>query len=266
MPNNVFEGLDELLAGQARAERQAEDDTQSILRELDDLKRRIDKAKGGAPQRQLTLKEFLADARQSWLWCGAADAFGKEKTRALLFGGLVLFLGLFSTLLNCAAIGFYSTFSLFENIWLLDTVFAMCHMVRMRRLHEVNDLSRHWWRRVSYDANGFLIHGRMKKRYKVFLVLSIISGFFNIVDCFAENVRGTSFNVAATVIELLFIVACVVFIRFADDFTFGYGFTRLDGQDLSGNSVTLFYTPIENKLYRERDFYQQYPLLEEKES
>ena len=208
---------------------------------------------------QVVLKRFISKAKKEYCWLGSESDFQKEKKSVLIFLAVLIGTIVFSTIFTSIAFGMYSTFTLFENIWLIMMCFVAFYLVKAKRFYDCYEFSLTSCFKFEPDADGVLRMGAPNKKYKVFLVLTCISTICNIVVVWLENKSGMA--LPATIFELAVIGLSIFVFNFkALDFFYGYSNFRFTGaNETTGQKVVLIYEPIMNKLYTEEDYLKNFP-------
>ena len=208
---------------------------------------------------QAVLKRFISKAKKEYCWLGSEEDFQKEKKSALIFLAILMGAIILSTIFTSIAFGIYSTFTLFENIWLIMMGFVTFYILKAKRFYDCYEFSLTSCFRFEPDADEVLRMGALNKKYKVFLVLTCISAVCNIIIAWVENKRGMA--LPATIFELAVIGLSIFVFNFkALDFFYGYSNLRFTGRnDTNTQTVVLIFEPIMNKLYTEEDYLKQFP-------
>jgi hypothetical protein len=208
---------------------------------------------------QVVLKRFISKAKKEYCWLGSEADFQKEKKTALILLATLIGAIIFSTVFTSIALGLYSMFTLFENIWLIMMCFVAFYLVKAKRFYDCYEFSLTSCFKFEPDADGVLRMGAPNKKYKVFLVLTCISAICNIIVVWMENKNGMA--LPATIFELaVFGLSIFVFNFKALNFFYGYSNLRFTGaNEATGKKVVLIYEPIMNKLYSEEDYLKQFP-------
>ena len=105
-------------------------ENKTVFERLDEIDAKLDKAISGKSQSetiqlprenpQATLKRFISRAKKEYMWLGSREDFEKEKRTTFLFVWVLIGVGLLATIFTSIAFKLYSTFTLFENIWLIQ--------------------------------------------------------------------------------------------------------------------------------------------------
>ena len=134
---NVFNQLDDLSAGQAEilseviGVRNKITSNESTINELKEKVARLEAQSRPVAHKKSDkelLQDFLRSSKKSWRWFGSSRDFKKAKQRlyALLYS--LLALGIISTIVSSISFGLYSTFTLFENIWLIFVIISFSNI------------------------------------------------------------------------------------------------------------------------------------------
>ena len=208
---------------------------------------------------QVVLKRFIAKAKKEYCWLGSEEDFQKEKKTVLILLATLIGAIVLSTIFTSIAFGMYSTFTLFENIWLIMMGYVFFYVAKAKRFYDCYEFSLTSCFRFEPDADGVLRMGTLNKKYKVFLVLTCICAVFNIIVVWLENKSGMALT--ATIFELAVMGLSIFVFNFkALDFFYGYSNLRFTGaNETTGQKVVLIYEPIMNKLYTEEDYLKQFP-------
>lgn len=211
---------------------------------------------------QVVLKRFISKAQKEYCWFGSESDFQNEKTSALIFLMILMGVIVLSTIFTSIAFGMYSTFTLFENIWLIMMGFMTVYVLKAKRFYGCCEFSLTSCFKFDTDADGVLRGGALNKKYKVFLVLTCISAVCNIAIVWIENKSGMA--LPATIFELgVFGLSIFAFKVKALEFFCGYSNLRFTGlNETTGQKVVLIFVPITNKLYTEEDYLKRFPFCE----
>ena len=119
---------------------------------------------------QVVLKRFIAKAKKEYCWLGSEEDFQKEKKTVLILLATLIGAIVLSTIFTSIAFGMYSTFTLFENIWLIMMGYVFFYVAKAKRFYDCYEFSLTSCFRFEPDADGVLRMGTLNKKYKVFLV------------------------------------------------------------------------------------------------
>lgn len=198
-----------------------------------------------APQN--AMKNFLISAKKEYPYFGDVSDFNKNKTTIKIMWVLVCVAGVLSTLFSSISFCFYSTYTLFENIWLICMFILYSYSVNSKKLMKDTELK-------NNSCNIFLkdIYGtwrdtfKLKKKYKWFKALAYISIFANIIMI---GLEGKSIIILSIIFEFIFFGLSIAFYRIYDDFSLGYSiFVLYKGYDNSKTKeVTILHQLNNNK-------------------
>lgn len=244
-------------------------ENKTVFERLDEIDAKLDKAISGNSQRetiqlprenpQATLKRFISRAKKEYMWLGSREDFEKEKRTTFLFVWVLIGVGLLATIFTSIAFKLYSTFTLFENIWLIMMLCTVKYIHKSQYYHECFEFSENSFFHFELDADGVLRCGHLKKRYKWFSVITCICAVCNIIVVWME--ANIMLALLATIFELaLGVLSIYVFYFKALDYFSGYCQLRFTGRnDSNTQTIFIIYDPILNKLYTEEEYKKQFP-------
>ena len=152
------------------------------------------------------LNEIIKDSNKQYMFFGTNDNLQERKKLSITLCIVLVVIGIISTIFTSIAFKVYSTFSLFENLWM---IFAIIMTVNLNKLKPVvSDIE---MKDISYfdyilDKDKTWINSYVElKRYKVFRIISYIAVACNMVVVWINGASG--FAAAATFFELLFVGA-----------------------------------------------------------
>ena len=241
----------------------------TVFERLDEIDAKLDKAISGKSQSetiqlprenpQATLKRFISRAKKEYMWLGSRADFEKEKRTTFLFVWILIGVGLLATLFTSIAFKLYSTFTLFENIWLVMMLCTVKYIHKSQYYHECFEFSENSFFRFELDADGVWRCGPLKKKYKCFSVITCICALCNIIVVWME--ATIILALLATIFELaLGVLSIYVFYFKALDYFCGYCHLRFTGRnDSNTQTISIIYDPTFNKLYTEEEYKKQFP-------
>ena len=244
-------------------------ENKTVFERLDEIDAKLDKAISGNSQRetiqlsrenpQITLKRFIGRARKEYMWMGSRADFETEKQTVLKFVWILIGVGLLATIITSIAFKLYSTFTLFENIWLIMMLCTVKYIHKSQYYYECFEFSENSFFRFELDGDGVLRCGQLKKKYKCFSVITCICALCNIIVVWTE--ANMMLALIATLFELaLGVLSIYVFYFKALDYFCGYCHLRFTGRnDLNTQTISIIYDPLLNKLYAEEDYLKQFP-------
>ena len=246
-------------------------ENKTVFERLDEIDAKLDKAISAKSQSetiqlprenpQVTLKRFITRAKKEYMWFGSRDEFEKEKRESLLFVWILIGVGLLTTLFTSIAFKLYSTFTLFENIWLIMMLCTVKYIHKSQYYHECFEFSENSFFRFELDDDGVLRCGQLKKKYKWFSVITCICALCNIIVVWME--ANIILALLATIFELALGVLSIYVFYFKVLYYFsGYCHLRFTGRnDSNTQTISIIYDPTFNKLYTEEEYKKQFPLL-----
>ena len=259
MPNNVFEGLDEILARQKQAEERSRQEHEEILEAINKVNAKAaeaDQVQRTVNQRNQSwsLKNFINRSIHEYMWLGTRDEFEKDKSVATLFTILSIVGICLCSIVTTATVGFYTTYTFFENIWLFLLLFVCKYVMKAQKNYSTLEYSQNSFERFTLDADGVLRPGPYKKKYKWFLILAVISFILNAICNWGSLI--------ALLLEVLVLGLNLFTVYKVTDFFAGYGPIRFIGMNDRGTAkVVIIFDTLQNKLYTEEDYLKQFPLM-----
>ena len=203
-PKNVFDKLDSIEETQSVTKAQSEE----ILKILKDIRNQqvVNQNYKINYQPQETgqnLKNFLKSSRKEHLWFGTINDFNKYKKIIYILCIALIAVGIISTILTSIALNMYSTFTLFENIWLIFVCIMFSYAVKAKKRMTDTDLMEHSNSVFIQDTDGtWRDTNKEKKKYRWFRRISYIAIVGNIICLWSES--ETAIAISATMFELAF--------------------------------------------------------------
>ena len=149
------------------------------------------------------LQKFAQSSKKEHVWFGPIDEFNKSKTIVRIICICLIVVAIISTILTSLAIRFYTTFTLFENIWLIFICIIFAYSIYAKKRMIDVDLKDHSCYAFIQDEDGtWRDTNKEKKRFKVFRIISYISVVGNIIVVWVYT-RGI-IAILATIFELAF--------------------------------------------------------------
>ena len=269
MPNNVFEGLDEIIERQKQAEEKAKQDHEEILdainkanagkqkhsetigqsATLDGVRETIDQR-----NQAFSIKNFIAHSVHEYMWVGDGDEFTKGKKLSLLLIFSSVLAIVICSIVSTALGHIYSTYTFFEDIWAAFMLFALKYTVVAKKHHLAVDLAFNSFYNYEQDADGVFRQGKLKKRYSIFFVICCLCFVFQAIVIWSSSIF-------AAILELLS-AGLIGFTAYkVKDFFEGYGPIKFTGLNESGVKTVIIFDLITNKLLIEDDYYKKYPFM-----
>jgi hypothetical protein len=208
---------------------------------------------------QELLKIFKKKSKKEYFWFGTGQEFSKSKNLLIASCVALIFIGIISTILTSIAFNLYSTFTLFENIWVFASCFILSHGIKTKKIMQDIDLKEHSCDKFIQDADGtWRDTDKEKKRYKWFRRISYFSVIFNIVGILTISSGGLV--VAATIFEILFFGITLTASLIRNDFDTTYGFIIVyTGRNMDNTqTVKAVFDVMEKKLFLYEDYMSMY--------
>jgi hypothetical protein len=189
------------------------------------------------------------------------DGFQKEKRRCIIL--LLSLLGaiLLATIVSSASLGIYSTYSFFENMYVVCVVCMLIHVLRAKRVYPTFEMKNNCSFLFFSTREGIFLMGKRKKRYTVFLVLSCIGAALNILCSLGDLMGEAKYKFFVFVLEVAVFVLSLVANYFVADFFLGYLIVGIRTRLHTGEVQTIFYFPSDNTLMTKEDFDSKFGIL-----
>ena len=207
-----------------------------------------------------TLRLFLIKTEKSYRWFGNKHQFKNSKTLAILANVLVLLLGIASTVMTAICFGFYSTFTLFENIWLIFSIVIMAFLSKNFLTNEIYALASNSPIKYKKDKLGMMLPKNNKIVFILFKWFALVAIALNIV--FIWFGLGKNLQLVATILEGLFLVSIILAFVATYRFYSKYSIVWLEGHKVdTQEKVVLVLLPGAKELITEEEFKNKLPSL-----
>lgn len=207
-------------------------------------------------------QQFLKKAKKSWRWFGTNNEFEKKRAWVIISLLVLIVFGVLATIASSICFDLYSTFTLFENIWIICGIIYLVHVSRAQLTYEVSALAVNSPLEYESDEIGMLYFGKEKKVFRVFKWLAIISVICNIIAIWTS--MGKSNQIVATIFEVLFLITIIIsyivnMVFFAD-----YSIMWIEGHNATTKKkVVLVLPPFAEQFMLEEEFKKKIPFLYE---
>ena len=200
---------------------------------------------------------FMRGAKKEYLWFGPDHDFSKSKRLLCLNMVLLIFAALFSTVFTSVAIGFYSTFTLFENIWLAFCIAMTVYSFNFKKRMLDTDLKSHSCENFKQDRDGTWRIYSYKKSFLWFRRLSDIACVANIIMMWCLN-KGPM-SIVATILEILLLglTICTIF-SYSNLFSMYGNFILYTNKNEANKTITLVWDNMGRKLMTYDDFNKKF--------
>ncbi|MCI6215617.1 MAG: hypothetical protein MR467_06150 [Bacillales bacterium] len=270
----LFGMLDDISANQVvflneitGVKNQVDDSTSRINeleKELQDLK--TQSSNNPAKSKEANLKEneiictFLKQSKKSWRWFGNSSEFNKHKKLAFISMLIMLIIGVASTITTSVCFKIYSTFTFFENIWMIFGIIYLVYISKTKLIYEVNELSTNSSFKYETDKLGMKFQRKEKLVFRIFRWIAIISIICNVIAIWAGLGKGN--QILATILELLYL-ASIVFAFFINLNLYAqYSIIWLEGYKIGSNEKAILVLPTGAKHFiLEEEFKKKMPFF-----
>jgi len=156
----------------------------------------------------------------------------------------------------------YSTFTFFENVWMVFGIIYLVYACKAQLIYEVNALASNSSYKYETDKLGMKFPRKEKIIFRIFKWLAIISAPCNIICIWAG--LGKSNQILATVMEIAFLGA-IIFAFFMNLNLYAqYSIIWVEGHNLTTKEkVVLVLPPGAKQLMPEEEFKKKMPFFYE---
>lgn len=211
------------------------------------------------------VNKFFYEARKQYIWNGKLVELENLKQKLKTSSIVILLVGISITILGIIATKYYSTFSLFENIWM---VFVFITLIKNNNMTKV--ISDKYLKSISsfmFELNEFYFYEITveKNSYKVFKILSIISSVLSILYYIFYYKESIIIAIIIIILEIIFIINAFIFASAKNNIQYGYmKHVKIMGKKINSNEkVTLIYNNRIKKFYPKDEYYKKHGNLEE---
>ena len=249
--------VDERLSGVEEGQQEILDGQQEILkrlRTLEDARYEKHSVPNNGADGKTILKNFISRAEKRYNWFGTNSDFLKSKKVLLLVQSALILVGIISTAVSSVSFNIYSTFSLFENIVLIQTIILLTYTLRTKKQYNHKDLAKYNSYKFVLDADGiWRASNKEKKRYRWMRRISYICVICNVI-CIWSMGSG-AIRIFATIFELMFLALSAATVFLSINLYCMYSTICITGLNSSGTEkVTLVYDLTSKKLYDIEDY------------
>ena len=270
---SLFERLDDISAGQSAilneitgVKTQVTDNDSKIAeleKEISQLKNKQVPTQNTVVRQQSNqeiFQTFLKQSKKSWRWFGPRAEFNKWKTLSIVSLIILLVVGLITSIVSTTCFQMYSTFTFFENAWMVCGIIYLVYATKAQFIYEVNALASNSPTKYQRDKLGMMFPGKDKLVFRIFKWLAIISTVCNIICIWAG--MGKNYQILATIMEVLFLAA-IVFAFFMNlELYAQYAIIWVEGHNLTTKEkVVLVLPPGEKQLMPEEEFKKKMPIF-----
>ena len=258
---NLFDRLDSIEAS-SQATNKKIDELFEFLKNQKQSQSTQPQAQQPSPTRHELFQQFLKESKKSWRWFGTRSEFNKWKTLGIFSLILLLVIGLVSSIVSTICFQMYSTFTFFENLWLLFGIIYLVYAGKAQLTYEVNSFAANSPLKFETDRLGMKFPGKERAVFRVFRWLAIIAVPCNVICIWAG--MGKTDQVLATVMEFLFLGA-IIFVFFINlNLHAQYSVIWVEGHNLTTKErVVLVLPPGFKQFMLEEEFKKKMPYFYE---
>lgn len=211
---------------------------------------------------QEILHIFLKQSKKSWGWFGTKREFSRSKTLAIISLLSLLLVGFATSIVTTNCFKMYSTFTFFENVWMVFGIVYLVYASKVDFICEVNKLASNSSTKFERDKLGMLFPKKEKFAFRLFKWLAIISVVCNIICVWTE--LGKANKGLATVMEVLFLAAIIFAFFMVRNLFDLYSIIWVEGHNLTTKEkVVLVLPPGAKQLMPEEEFKKKMPFFYE---
>ena len=209
-----------------------------------------------------TLQSFFKQSKKSWRWFGTKKEFNRWKILAIISLVVLLVVGLITSVISTICFQIYSTFTFFENAWMVCGVIYLVYVIKSKLTYEVNALASNSPTKYEKDSLGMMFPKKDKLVFRIFKWLAIISTVCNII-CIWLGI-GKNNQAVATVMEILFLIA-IIFAFFINCNLYAqYSIIWIEGHNITTKEkVVLVLPPGAKQFMPEQEFKKKMPVFYE---
>ena len=196
-------------------------------------------------------KMFLFKAKKEFISSLSKNAI-EESKQNIKYACIVTFvLGIVLTILNTIHYGYYTTYSLFENIWMIFTAIIFFKNFKMDKIMLDEDLYNVTSFKKESNIYSFANLTSEKSSYKVLRVLAYISAGASMFLALIDN-----FSPLILILELIFIISVYHVAKHKNYIQNGYkDFIKFTGKNLDNNEmVSIVFSMREKRFYSYEEF------------
>ena len=202
---------------------------------------------------------FFKHSKKSWRWLGNPKEFAMARKLSIFSQILLIVLGFITTIVTSISAKIYTTFTLFENIWLIFGIMLLVFAIKSKIKYESGELARNNNYKYTKDQFGLWNPGKEKIVFKVFRIVGIISVVANIIYIW---IKASDISWLATILEVLFLGSIVLSFFMNIALFAQYSIVYLEGKNMQGTeNVTLVWDPLLKQFLTEEDYKKKIPFL-----
>lgn len=265
MANNMFDKLDEISEQQRAADERSRREHEQIMQALNRRRSEVDPYSGvraavDKRNEDFSIQNFTKRANQEYIWVGPSDEFQKEKKTALILILSSILSMVLCTIVSTLSFGIYSSYTLFENIWLFLMLFVLVYTLKTKKSYPALDFILYSFFKLEPDAEGVIRNTGCKKKYKWFFILACIAFLLNILSVWVVDYSTN--QILVTILELVALILNGITVYKVIEFFSGYYAIRFSGFNDRGTAkVVLIYDTVYNILYTEDEYLKIFPFL-----
>ncbi|GEM_PF-4233627 len=204
--------------------------------------------------------KILINSKKYYRWLGSLIKFNIIKNVIITISILLIAFGIISTISTSFSFNIYSTFTLFENIYLVFIILNIKNILKAKYIYETKDLATNSSFIYNKNKIGMYFLIKEKSLYKIFRWISIISIICNVIALWSE--LGKNQLVLSTILELIFLLLILVYNFLINYFFKNYKIRWFEYINHTNNKVVIFISlENSNKILSLEEFIKEYPKL-----
>lgn len=208
------------------------------------------------------LLKFLKEAKKSLRWFGTKAEFNRTRNLAIIANIILIAVGIITAIISTISFRMYSTFTLFEDIWIIFGIVTLSYLLHNQLTNEVNDLARHSPSKYQRDEAGMFYPTKTKLSFRIFKWLSFISIVGNVICVWSGMAKDA--KIIVTIMEVLFFGAMIFALIATSNFYLMYSIPWVEGHSLTAKErVVLVLPPGGKQLMTEEEFRNKFPIFYE---
>lgn len=154
---------------------------------------------------------IMINSKKDYIFCGTEESFFKWKI-ALTISFLVLFtVGIFASYFATKYFELYSTYTLFENIYMYLTIFMFAYVLKSKMIYNVEKYKKNSFEKLYLDSYGRPFMKKVKTKYYVFLILSLISSIAHFFLATYDSTGIKEYITSLALSEALFFIISIAY-------------------------------------------------------
>lgn len=192
----------------------------------------------------------INNSKKEYIWDGNEDTLKSYKTKVMYLSIFTFVLGIVLTILNTLHNGYYTTYSFFENIWMIFIIVILIKNYKMKQLMEDSNFLKYTTFKTISNKYNLKEAVYEKFSYKIFRGLAYFSaGATMFLSLVSEDK-----SILIFILEFVFIISLIYGTKTKNRIQDGYClFLKLTNE----NSILVYVIP-EKKFYTYEEFSEKF--------